>query len=138
LAFGGLKKLNNMKKYLLLLTILVTISCVDNKGRNNYYSDTQEEDYNKEEDSYSYGEEEQIDGYEDGTYSATVYYNNPETSYSATYTLDVEVEDNEVTVIYFPNDGYLDEDHIWPAELDGDGYVLIDGEEGKTYEIQID
>ncbi len=34
--------------------------------------------------------------FEDGTYSATVDYNNPETGYSATYTLDVEVQDCQI------------------------------------------
>lgn len=94
-------------------------------------------------DSYEeYSESDEMDeseqGFADGTYSATVDYYNPETGYSATYTLDVEVENNEVTVIYFPNDGYLDEDHIWPDELDENGFVQIDGEDGKTYDVQID
>jgi hypothetical protein len=82
-------------------------------------------------------DEEQDEGYEDGTYTANVDYYNPETGYYATYTLEVEIIDNEVTVIYFPNDGYLDEDHIWPTALDSFGYASIDGENGKTYEVQI-
>lgn len=136
-----------MKKYLLLLSLL-SVSCLDNKGENDYSNETEQENYYLEEEVNNYEEddleeesyyyEEENVGYEDGTYTATVYYNNPETDYSATYTLDVEVEDNEVTIIYFPNDGYLDEDHIWPEELDDEGYVMIYGEEGKTYEIQID
>lgn len=136
-----------MKKYLLLLSFL-SVSCLDNKSENDYYNEAEQEDYYLEEevnfyeeddvDEESYYYEEENDGYEDGTYSATVYYHNPETSYSATYTLDVDVEDNEVITIYFPKGGYLDEDHIWPGELDEDGYVLIDGEEGKTYEVYID
>ena len=71
-------------------------------------------------------------------YSATVDYNNPETGYSATYTLDVEVQDCQVVQINFPNDGYLDEDHISYADIDEDGRASVDGEDGKTYEIQID
>lgn len=31
--------------------------------------------------------------FEDGTYCVSVDYNNPETGYSATYTLEVEVQD---------------------------------------------
>tara|TARA_R100000935_G_C2743644_1_gene126899 strand:- start:92 stop:502 length:411 start_codon:yes stop_codon:yes gene_type:complete len=136
-----------MKKYLLILSLL-SVSCLENKGDNDYSNETEQENYYLEEEVNNYKEddleeesyyyEEENVGYEDGTYTATVYYNNPETDYSATYTLDVEVEDNEVTIIYFPNDGYLDEDHIWPEELDDQGYVMIYGEEGKTYEIQID
>ena len=117
------------------LTILFFFSSCNSSSNDNdsdYYSESRnDEDYQDEED---YEEE----GFRDGTYSATVDYYNPGTGYSATYTLDVEVEDNQVTVIYFPNDGYLDDDHIWSDELDSDGFVRIDGEEGKTYEVQID
>ena len=75
---------------------------------------------------------------EDGTHSATVYYNNPQTGYSATYTLDVEVEDGQVVQIDFPNGGYIDSDHITPEALNSDGECTIYGDDGKTYSIHID
>ena len=75
---------------------------------------------------------------EDGTHSATVYYNNPQTGYSATYTLDVEVEDGQVIQIDFPNGGYIDSDHITPEALNSDGECTIYGDDGKTYVIHID
>lgn len=75
---------------------------------------------------------------EDGTHSATVYYNNPQTGYSATYTLDVEVEDGQVVQIDFPNGGYSDSDHITPEALNSDGECTIYGDDGKTYSIHID
>ena len=84
-----------------------------------------------DEDSYE-------DEFEDGTYSATVDYYDPHTCYSATYTLDVEVENGVVVQINFPNDGYLDDDHITPKALDSNGECIVDGEEGKTYTIHID
>ena len=120
-------------------------SCRSDRGTNNSsdnydsdyeYYDSETEDDLEEGDEYY--EKEESDGFEDGTYLATVDYYNPETGYSATYTLDVEVEDNQVTVIYFSNDGYLDVDHIWPANLDDDGFASVDGEDGKIYEVQID
>lgn len=74
----------------------------------------------------------------DGTYLATVDYNNPETGYSATYTLNVEVQDGQVVQIDFPNGGYLDDDHITPADIDEDGNATVEGEDGKTYEVHID
>ena len=40
--------------------------------------------------------------------------------------------------INFPNDGYLDGDHISAADLDDDGNASVYGENGKTYEIKID
>lgn len=88
-----------------------------------------------EDDSEIPNENEKLS---DGSHSATVEYYNPQTGYSQTYTLDVEVEDGEVIQIDFPNGGYLDEDHIAPSELDEEGNAHIDGDEGRTYEVQIE
>lgn len=74
----------------------------------------------------------------DDTYSATVDYYNPETGYSQTYNLDVEVEDCQVVQINFPKGGWLDQDHINAADIDEDGDASVDGEDGRTYEIHID
>lgn len=98
-----------------------------------YSNEENDEESNEDNNEYSNGCK-----FEDGTYSATVDYNNPETGYSATYTLDVEVQDCQIVQINFPNDGYLDEDHISYADIDEDGNASVDGEDGKTYEIQID
>lgn len=76
--------------------------------------------------------------FDDGSYSATVDYYNPETGYSQTYTLEVDVEDCQVIQINFPKGGWLDEDHISPAEIDEEGNASIDGENGKTYEVHLD
>jgi hypothetical protein len=104
------------------------------QSSSSYYSNEEDnEESNEENNEYSNGCK-----FEDGTYSATVDYNNPETGYSATYTLDVEVQDCQIVQINFPNDGYLDEDHISYADIDEDGNATVDGEDGKTYEIQID
>lgn len=129
-----------MQKIILLLFLCLFFSCKDSSS-SSYGDDT---DYESSSDfDYSSGyddseDEETDESFEDGNYWATVDYFNPETGYSATYTLEVEVYDNEVTTIYFPNDGYLDEDHIWAEELDENGYARVQGEEGKTYEVQLD
>lgn len=123
-----------------LIISLSTFWTSCSQASNGEYEVTSDEyfyDEDIESDSDIGSDEELDEGYEDGTYTASVDYYNPETGYSATYTLDVEVVDNEVTVIYFPNDGYLDEDHIWPTALDSFGYASVDGENGKTYEVQI-
>jgi hypothetical protein len=75
--------------------------------------------------------------YENGTHTATVEYYNPETNYTATYELDVEVENCSVVQISFPKGGWLDSDHITPETLDADGSCTIEGEDGKTYTIQL-
>jgi hypothetical protein len=155
-------------KYIFIIVSfsMVFISCFsksEDENKNQTFSNTKE---NYENTSSNYSDEEEISNsndeenrnadaeetnedddelnsssgcnFEDGTHSATVDYYNPETGYSQTYTLDVEVEDCEVVQINFPKGGWLDSDHITPAELDEDGSCNIDGEEGKTYEIQID
>lgn len=131
-----------MKRLLSLLSIILVFTSCKNDQNSSSYPEAEKSYYSNNSSSESYySNDEDVEydeGFEDGTYTATVDYYNSETGYNATYTLDVEVEDNEVTVIYFNNGGYLDEDHIWPEELDEDGYVEIEGENGKYYEVQID
>lgn len=119
----------------------------DNSNESSTNSYSTEQESSEEETSYRTDESENDEEleetnsgckFDDGNYSATVDYNNSETGYSATYTLDVEVQDCQVVQINFPNDGYLDEDHISYADIDEDGRASVDGEDGKTYEIQID
>ena len=78
-------------------------------------------------------------GYPDDTYNAIVEYYNPNTGKSRTYTLDVDVSNNSVTVIYFSNGGRLDEDHIISGgELDSYGVTEIETENGYIYTVTID
>lgn len=103
-------------------------------------SETQSDLYESEDsdiETTDQNNDEEKCKFEDGTYDATVDYYNPSTNYSTTYTLDVDVQDCEVVQINFPNGGYLDYDHINPEELDENGYASVSGEEGKTYEVQI-
>ena len=134
-----------------VLFICLFTSCNSKSNDNSNESSTNsyltEQENTEEETSYkSNGSENEENSeennsgckFDDGNYSATVDYNNSETGYSATYTLDVEVQDCQVIQINFPNDGYLDEDHISYADIDENGRASVDGEDGKTYEIQID
>lgn len=96
--------------------------------------------YNSVKDKKEYYDNKE-NGIEDGTYSADVDYYNPDTGYSATYTLDVEVQEGCVTTIYFPNDGHLDDSHIDATELDDDGNCVIHDDEGRekinTYRLLV-
>jgi uncharacterized membrane protein len=134
----------------ILFTAIITSCSSKSEKQNNDYSSSSYSHRNYESNSSNYSDDDENNEddseyssssdckFENGTYSATVDYYNPETGYSQTYTLDVEVEDCEVVQIDFPNGGWLDSDHITPAELDEDGNCTVDGEDGKTYEIQID
>ncbi len=75
--------------------------------------------------------------YDDGRYSANVDYHNDDTGFSNSYSLEIEVENCEVVQINFPKGGWLDSDHISPAELDEDGRCTVYGEHGKVYEVEI-
>ncbi|MGB3008650.1 MAG: hypothetical protein WBC06_19195 [Chitinophagaceae bacterium] len=125
--------MNDVLIAFILFFFFFSIGCDGNhsndKDVGEYYSDEEIAEEENEDETY---------GYEDGTYSANVEYYNPEADYSATYTLKVKVEDNEVVEIDFPKGGWLDEDHISPAELDEYGQTTVEGEDGKTYEIEID
>jgi hypothetical protein len=158
LTFGF--KLNLMKQIYPFLFVLIAsfiLSC--GSGSTNEENETATETQNSENNTYNSfdsdnstsendvdteldiedSEEEDLFGckYPDGTYSADVDYYNPETGHSASYSLTVEVQDCQVVQINFPNGGWVDSDHISPADLDDSGSATIDGEDGKTFNVQI-
>ena len=99
------------------------------------YYDTDDEEYDEEyDDEYEEGDSK----IEDGTHTADVEYYNPNTGYSNSYTLEVEVVDGYVVTIYFPNGGWLDDSHMDPPELDEDGNCTVYTDRGYEYEIHID
>lgn len=143
-----MKNLKSTKGYLILLLLVIT-SCNtknsqnDESMNNSHIIEQENSDDEIIDETNEDGESvaENMDSgceFEDGIYSARVNYNNSETGYSATYTLDVEVSDCQIVQINFPNDGYLDEDHITYTDIEDDGTAYVYGEDGKTYEIQID
>lgn len=75
--------------------------------------------------------------YPDGTYCANVGYYNPSTGTRRNYTLNVEVESNEVTKILFGNGGYLDNNHITPESLSNSGSCSINDDRNRTFDITI-
>lgn len=135
--------MNRLLILIFLSTLSVIYACSEktDKAENSTSKATYEEpdaNVNKEDDSEENSVEDSGCKYDDGTYSASVDYYNPVTGYSATYNLDVEVQDCQIVQINFPNDGYLDEDHISYADIDENGEATVFGEEGKTYNITID
>lgn len=131
-----------LTKLIFLSSLVLFFSCSEKKdatGNPNTKSAYEEPDaITKEEDEIEESSVEDSDcKYGDGTYSASVDYYNSETGYSATYNLEVEVQDCQIVQINFPNDGYLDEDHITFADIDENGEATVFGEDGKTYKITI-
>lgn len=118
--------MRKLKLLLFLLVVLTITSC--KKGTDN------------SEDSEEASATTDVIGtesYPDGTYCANIDYYNPDTGTRSTYTLNVEVEGNELTVIQWPNGGWLDSTHFLSEELDSGGSCSITSYDGKQYDIQI-
>lgn len=128
-------KQNAIIFFILTVVVCIFFSCSFKSNNDQKEEISNSSFYDDKEDESN----EHISGckFEDGTYSAIVDYHNPETGFSATYTLDVDVQDCQVIQINFPNSGYLDEDHISISDIDEYGNAMVDGEGGKTYEIHI-
>lgn len=154
-----------MKLKLLFILIIIFASC---KNSSNYETNSEDENSTEyvndentdtefsaeesesDEENEDYGNESEDENlsetkdYKDGSYDASVDYYNPKTGYSATYDLEVDVEDGEVVRINFPKGGWLDDDvhpsesRLSPAEIDEDGEATMEDENGRTFEIKID
>lgn len=115
-----------MKKILLfVLFVLITISCKNNNSS---------VDYNSEDDNWV--EEIECDGYCDGTYCAEIVYYYSKTGTQSTYTLKVEIENNDLVTIYWPNGGWLDSSHYNPPDISG-GSAEFESYEGVEYTVNI-
>ena len=118
-----------MKKYLLIIALIFIYSCTEHKSSSSSrYQDTEyeeSEDYDEDEDSI-----EEEEGYPDGTYDATIRVYNPNTGHNATYTLEVEVENEELTKIYWNNGG-------WLADI-SDGTASFTDDRGYEYRVELD
>lgn len=75
--------------------------------------------------------------YYDGTYCAEITYYNPNTRNSSTYDLEIEVENNELIRIIWPNGGWLDQDHFDSVEFDEVGYCSFTSDKNYEYTVQI-
>jgi len=74
--------------------------------------------------------------YSDGSYCAEVEYYNPRTRTHSTYTLSIEIENNKLTVIHFPNGGWLDNSHFTPPTIK-DGKAKFVSDRGYRYTVKI-
>lgn len=109
-----------LKIVLLFVLVLFAQSCKKSSASYDY-------------EEYEYETSEQ---FPDGTYCADVEYYNPETGTRSSYTLNVDVESNEVTVIHFSR-GWLDDSEFSSETLDDNGYCNITLYDGREFEIQI-
>lgn len=113
-----------MKNILILILIFGCLSC-KNKSKNYQNNSSYKSNYGEDEDGYS-----------DGTYCAEIEYYYSKTGTRSTYTLEVEIEDNELTVIHWPNGGWLDDSHFYPPDI-SDGYAEFESDQEVEYSVEI-
>lgn len=131
-----------MNKLYLLLIIISLYSC----KREIDYSNLQDEDINNENfdpylmvinDNYDVNTFHNLTGeYPDGKYCAEIEYYNPNTGTRSTYNLNVEVENGDLTVINWPNGGWLDETHFNPENI-SQGQVTFESDRGYLYTVTL-
>lgn len=73
---------------------------------------------------------------EDGRYCAQINYYNPSTQTTSEYQLFVDVEENLLVKIYWPNGGWLVDSHFAPTELI-DSKTSFTNDKGYNYEVTV-
>jgi len=79
---------------------------------------------------------EESGGYRDGTYCANIDYYCSKTGTNSTYVLQVEIENNELVKILWPNGGWLDDSHFTPPDI-ADGSAEFSSDKGVDYTVNI-
>ncbi len=103
--------------------LILLVSCSDS-----YYND---EEIEEEDDST-----EDVYGYKDGIYCAEVEYYYSKTGTKSNYTLHVEIYNNDLIKIFWPNGGWLDNSHFNPQSISS-GKVDFSSFEGVDYTVTI-
>lgn len=133
-----------MKKiFLILLAFLFIISC---KKEINYSNLEESDIYREDFDPYQMEITNDYDAqlyykltgnYPDGVYCAEVEYYNSNTGTRSNYNLDVEVENGDLTVIYWANSGWLDDTHFIPENISS-GECIFYSDKGYRYTIVLE
>lgn len=100
---------------------------------NNFNKDESSEEYNSAFEGRNYKDKDIV---YDGEYCAKITYYNSNTERNSEYTLTIEVYENKLEKINFPN-GWLDNDHFSNVLLDSQGYASFTSDRGYEYTVQI-
>ena len=118
-----------LKRLLLILGFAVLVNCKQNKN------ETNSNYYNLNEGSIEEITSRKTDYKWNGDYCAEIEYYNPNTSTRSNYTLTIQVSNNELEIINFPNKGYLDD--FYNVKFDKNGYTEFTSDKGYDYSVQI-
>lgn len=121
-------------KSTLIILIILLVSCKESESNKVDDENTQIENFRTNSNELS--DYESSNELSDGTYCAEVEYYNPSTGTRNTYDLDVEVESGELTVIHWPNSGWLDSSHFSPEDIT-DGECEFESDKGYRYTVTL-
>jgi len=124
-----------LKVILQILFFIIITSCGNSESSRP--SEDDNASYDNDSATTKNEEEEEYDPiiYE-GEYCAKVTYYNSNTGTQSEYTLTIEVNENILERINFPN-GWLDDDHYRNEEFDEDGNLSFTSDVGYDYTVQI-
>jgi hypothetical protein len=111
--------------FIALILLLFLEGCYENDDS----VQESEEETEEKKDTKTYG-------YEDGTYCADVEYYYSKTGTRSKYTLKIEIEDNYLVKILWPNGGWLDDSHYTQPEID-DGTAEFTSDAGVEYTVEV-
>lgn len=128
-------------RVILIICIYLFISCKSDVNKRYYVNsngDNANSFYEKSDQQNILEDEKDDDGYEykDGMYCASVEYYNPNTGTSSTYTLNIEVESDNLVTIHWPNGGWLDESHFISEDISS-GTCSFTSDKGYEYNVTI-
>ena len=122
-------------RFIIILTLIICLVSCKSKSSIDTYDKSSTPTSSSTTNEKKIEEDEK--GYPDDKYCADVEYNNPNTGTQSSYRLTLEVQNNEVIELDWPNGGRLDQDHFSDAKLDEEGHASFTNDKGYNYEVQI-
>jgi hypothetical protein len=120
-------------RFFIISTLVISLITCKSKSTDETY----ERSSSTETNTNNKISEEDEENYPDAKYCANVSYYNPNTETQSSYRLTVDIKNNKVIALDWPNGGRLEEDHFSGAELDEEGHTTFESDKGYNYDIQI-
>ena len=127
-------------RIILLSLLLFSNACISNNSDSNndsFDDETNSSSLNYDDLDTESPEENNSNNYSyNGTYCAEVSYYNPRTGTSSVYTLEVEVENDILTTLHWPNGGWLDDSHFNGEDI-SDGNCSFTDDRAVDFEVTL-
>ena len=121
-------------RFFIILTFIISLVSCKSKSSNEAYEISPS---TKSTTTNNKIWKEDQEDYPDAKYCADVGYYNSNTGTHSSYRLTVDIKNNKVIALDWPNGGRLEEGHFSRAELDEEGHTSFKSDKGYNYEVQI-